>query len=211
MVKKKQTYKYIEDRSIVYGETDEYKLSQEEYYQLYSFFVTYSLCKHQSAKQRQYVDYGWPKFARKIHEKTPNPQVYLKDCLTSVIDIDDKKHFVFTDEDNLAECFEKLNLQDGRITDLLTERAVIAKTSENNKFFKLFYRIRDGLAHGKFSLRLNENEEKVIVIQDNDRHNVTARIVLKLQTLLDIIDAVDKNGLITTKVTEEAEVTLCAV
>ncbi len=59
-----------------------------------------------------------------------------------------------------------------------------------------FYRIRDGLAHGKFKLRYSETNKKVIVIQDDDGYNVTARIIIKLDTLLSFVSVIDMNRLI---------------
>lgn len=61
MDNKKQTYRYIKENSILKGVVDEYNLSQEEYYLLYSFYVTYSMCGKQSEKKKQFVDYGWPR------------------------------------------------------------------------------------------------------------------------------------------------------
>ena len=92
--------------------------------------------------------------------------------------------------------FKKCNLLDGSLSDYDTERAVISDTNESNKYLKLFYRIRDGFAHGKFLLKYSSTHEKMVIIQDNNTHNVTARIVIKLSTLLSIIETVDINGII---------------
>lgn len=76
------------------------------------------------------------------------------------------------------------------------ERCVIGKTNATNKYLKLFYRVRDGFAHGKFCLRLSEENIKMVIIQDDDGHNVTGRIVIQLSTLIAFITAVDINHLI---------------
>lgn len=178
----KQTYKYICKDSIVYNAKDEYELTQEEYFLLYSFFVTYSMCGVQSAKKRTLIDYGWSK-------KNLSENKGLKKSLEKVINLNEEK-FIFTDKDDLKEEFEKNQLTDGKLLDYKTERCVIAKTNESNKYLKLFYRIRDGLAHGKFYLKKEQNE-KMVIIQDDNGSNVTARIVIKLVTLLNIISAVD--------------------
>lgn len=193
---KKQSYKYVKNESILYGINDEYELSMHEYSTLYSFFVTYSCCGTQSYKKRTFADYGWNEFSRKIGDNTPNPSKYLKDALTRIIDLDDKSHFIFTDDDNLKSCFAAVNLTNEKLADYDVERAVIAKTNETNRYLKLFYRIRDGFAHGKFKLVLASNQEKMVVIQDDDSHNVTARIIIKLQTLLNMIQVIDKSVLI---------------
>ena len=78
-------------------------------------------------------------------------------------------------------------------------------TQEGNKYTKLFYRIRNGFAHGRFALKYDSNHIKMVVIQDWDTKNVTGRIVLKLQTLLDFIETVDRNNIILTLDNVEAE------
>lgn len=45
-------------------------------------------------------------------------------------------------------------------------------------------------------LKYSSNNEKMIVFQDDNSDNVTARMVIKLQTLIDLIFAIDKNKLI---------------
>lgn len=196
MANRKQTYQYKKDNSILANQEDEYKLSVKEYYRLYNFFVTYSCCGNQSMKKRELVDYGWDGYATKPDEQMTDEKHYLKDAVLSIIDLSDKSHFIFTDEDNLRECYEKLALTDGILPEFDTERGVISRTNESNQFLKLCYRIRDGFAHGKFLLKLNSNNEKMIIIQDDDSKNVTARIVIKLDTLIRIITIVDKNNLI---------------
>jgi hypothetical protein len=89
-----------------------------------------------------------------------------------------------------------LSLNDGAVSDFSFERCVIGKTSEPNKYLKLFYRVRDGFAHGKYCLRLSEDNIKMVVIQDDDGYNVTGRIVIQLRTLLAFINVIDINHLI---------------
>lgn len=183
----KQTYKYKKENSILGDLVDEYALSEQEYYKLYSFFVTYSLCGNQSAKKRTFLDYGWESESIKSTE--------LGQALKSVIDLGGI-NFIFTDQDELKEKFDSMSLSDGQVADLSFERCVIGKTNATNKYLKLFYRVRDGFAHGKFCLRLSEENIKMVIIQDDDGHNVTGRIVIQLRTLLDFIAAIDINNLI---------------
>lgn len=89
-----------------------------------------------------------------------------------------------------------MSLSDGLIADLSFERCVIGITRENNKYLKFFHRVRDGFAHGKYCLRLSENNVKMVVIQDDDGNNVTGRIVIRLSTLLNFITEIDINKLI---------------
>lgn len=192
----KQTYKYIKEKSIVYGIEDQYSLSKDEYYMLYSFFVTYSMCPNQSGKSKDFVDYGWDDnvLVRNINGKQQSTDLYL--ALKNVLDLDKNKNFVFTDKNELKEKFISLDLGDGILHNFDTERAVIGKTNAANKYLKLFYRIRDGFAHGNFKLVFSSNNEKTVVIQDNSNANVTGRIVIKLSTLLGFVNAVDKNNML---------------
>ncbi len=188
MAKTAQTYQYKVAGSILGNLQDEYSLSEHEYYRIYSFYVTYSMCGTQSAKKRAFTDYGW------ATESVKNTA--LGNALTSELSLNRNSDFIFTDKDDLATQFANHNFPDGLLADVDMERAVIGRTSGSNNHLKLFYRIRDGFAHGKFKLRLSTSNEKMVVIQDDNGHNVTARIVLKLSTILGFIDAVDINGLI---------------
>lgn len=198
MARNKQTYQYHKDKSILAHQSDDYEISVDEYYLLYSFFVTYSCCGNQSGKKRTFSEYGWTKFSRPNFGKTlPNKLIYLKDSLSEIIDLDNQDHFIFTeDSDDIGDCFKRIDLCDGQLSDIHTERAVITRTSESNRYLKLFYRIRDGFAHGKFLLKFDDDNNKMVIIQDDDGHNVTGRIVIKLNTLIAMIKIIDKNNLL---------------
>ena len=197
MAGKKQTYQYKEAQSIIYRLTDEYALTETEYFRLYSFFVTYSMCKAQSTKKRTIEDYGWV-------SRTPGKAANivssgLKEVLANVLHLDGNASFIFTDEDDLAVRFAETDLINVNPNEIAIERAVIGKTTtETNAYFKLFYRIRNAFAHGRFALRLTRAGEQIVIIQDNDTYNVTARIILRKRTLLDFARVVDRNNLLHT-------------
>lgn len=190
MKNEKQTYKYCKERSIISNQIDEYQLTQEEYYKIYSFYVTYSMCGSQSGKKRSFTDYGW--------ESGRIKSTILGEALCSILDLYNKASFVFTDQDDLANQFDALDLTDGELKSVVHERAVVGKTPGENYFMKLFYRIRDGFAHGCFLLRFASTGEKMVIIQDRSQHNVTARMVLKLSTLLQFVEVIDVNSIICT-------------
>ena len=56
MARNKQTYQYHKDKSILAHQSDDYEISVDEYYLLYSFFVTYSCCGNQSGKKRTFSE-----------------------------------------------------------------------------------------------------------------------------------------------------------
>ena len=184
----KQTYQYIVAKSILGSNPDEYSLTEHEYYQMYSFYVTYSMCGTQSAKKRSFVDYGW------ASESIKN--TILGTTLTRVLNLNRNPEFIFTEKDDLSLQFASHNLLDGYLSNVDYERAVIAKTDAQNNYLKLFYRIRDGFAHGKFKLRYSKSGEKMVIIQDDNQHNMTARIVIKLNTLLKFVNSIDVNRII---------------
>lgn len=181
-----QTYEYRIDKSILTCATDDYWLTQEEYYRIYSFYVTYSMCGRQSLKKRSFTDYGW--------ESNLINGTALGVALNNVLNLNRNKNFIFTDQDDLKKRFSDLAFIDGTLPNLDTERAVIGKTSEPNNYLRLFYRIRDAFAHGKYCLVYHPTtNEKMVVMEDNNPHNFTARLVLKLETIIGFIDAVDRN------------------
>ena len=190
MAKTTQSYKYIKENAIISPDLDDYCLSIDEYYRIYSFYVTYSMCGNQSAKKRSFQDYGWDANTIKGVDGA-----VLKKALKDVLDLTKAEtSFVFAKDDNLKELFTKYQLEDAPLTDIERERAVIVSAGGTNRYLNLFYRIRDGFAHGLFNLRYSTKREKMVVIEDHDQYNVTARIVIKLDTLIQFVYAIDRNG-----------------
>lgn len=180
---KKTTYRYKREESIINGLEDQYELSEQEYNKLYKFFVTYSMCENQSDKKRTLEDYGWASTVN-YSEITG----VLKERIGF-----DIENFVFRDDGCLRAVFRENNLIINGVT-LDSERGVIGKTVGQNKLLKLFHRIRNIFSHGRFAMRLS-GEDRYIIMEDKDSHNVTARIVIKLDTLMGIVDTIDKNHL----------------
>lgn len=190
----KQRYKYRKANSILQGR-NEYELEQEEFYVLYNFFVTYSVCENQSFQKRSFVDYGWSTNNIINQDKTDTD---LGKTLKNHLNLY-RKEFIFSEQDNLKILFPQNALPDKVLPNYDIERFVIGITNENNQYIKLFHHVRNCLAHGKFVLKYSSSKEKMIVFQDNDKYNVTARMILKLQTLIDLVKTTDKNGLIIEK------------
>ena len=185
------SYKYVRAHSLLSGLSDEYQLTKNEYGLLYEFFVTYSISGKQSAKKRTFSDYGWSGSITKSG---------LKLQLSTILELDKNTNFVFlndkdTKSKKVSAKFKTVSLEDGAIFDFDYEHAVIGRTNENSNYAKLFYRIRDGFAHGKFILKLSNAGERMVVIQDDGRC-VSARIVIRLATLIDLIKVIDKNHIL---------------
>ena len=182
------SYKYIKANSILGNDEDEYALTKAEFYSIYSFFVSYSMCGNQSAKKRTFIDYGWET------EKLTNTDLGM--ALSSVIKLNKNSNFLFVEKKELAEKFALLQLEDGSIENLDVERAVLIRNGENNNYLRLFYRIRDGFAHGKFKLRYSSQGKRMVIIQDDDGNCVTARIVISLDTILRFVTVIDVHRII---------------
>ena len=180
---KKTTYKYKCEESIINGLEDQYELSEYEYNKLYKFFVTYSMCENQSDKKRTLADYGWASTVKYSEIKKE-----LKEKINFNIE-----NFVFRDEGGLKDVCTENNLIINKVA-LDSERGVIGKTAGQNKLLKLFHRIRNVFSHGRFVMRLS-GKDRYVIMEDKDSHNVTARIVIKLDTLIGIIDTIDINHL----------------
>ena len=106
------------------------------------------MCGAQSFRKLAFTDYGWP--SNKLNDPV------LKSALLDVLNFAGARSFVFADGNDLFNRFSEAGLQDGEVDDLSFERAVIGKTSGSNRYLKLFYRIRNCLAHGKFALRFDK-------------------------------------------------------
>ncbi len=141
------------------------------------------MCENQSGKKRTLEDYGW--------ESTVKYSEITKALKKSIgFDIE---NFVFRDDGGLKDVCEENNLIINKVT-LDSERGVIGKTVGQNKLLKLFRRIRNVFSHGRFVMRLS-GKDRYVIMEDKDAHNVTARIVIKLDTLIGIVDTIDKNHL----------------
>ena len=186
----KQTYKYSISSSIVRGLLDDYQLDNDEYSSIYKFFVTYSLGEKQSLKGRSLATYGWEgDYARNG----------LKEQLKGVIDLYDDSIAYFAGDQDAEGTFKRACerfLLTNEIKDLSRERVAVSNTYGTNNYLRLFYRIRDGFAHGKFVLKYNEQREKVVIIEDDNTYNVTARMVIKLDTLKQLIRVIDRNEIL---------------
>ena len=180
-------YKYIKNNSILQPLIDEYILTKSEISKIYSFYVTYSMSGNQSLKKRNFTDYGWKS----------NDIKTIKEKLRELIDFE-SNNYKFLDKEgyDIKSSFEDLNLMDGKLNHIDTERAVVIKTDNTNMVLNYFHRIRDGFAHGKFILKYSSNNERMVIIQDDNGDNVTGRIVVKLETLLGIISIIDRNNII---------------
>lgn len=170
-------YKIINQLSNTY-------LSKDEYYLLYNFFVTYSLCENLSLSKRKLQAYGFNNIKRV--ERTLKELINFDSPYVYILDKDSVT--------NIDLCNNYLN--DYNLTDLSFERATfIELKKETNKYFQLFHHIRNSLAHGSFAV-VEENNEKYLIMQSNEGISIKSRMIFKLSTIIKIIEVIDQNQLI---------------
>lgn len=164
---------------------NEIEFTDYEYYILYNFFVTYSLCNNQSKKQRKLSDYGCKK-NKVFKEGIKNNIVFEK----GTFDVSKNETLVSVELVNY-------DLTDNKIFDLTWERGLFAYIdNENDPLNIMFYYIRNSLAHGDYVIKRNNSNEKVLIMQSSLGKSIRARTVIKLETILNIIKIIDNNKII---------------
>lgn len=172
--------------SILNGYSDTLRLDDDAYGQLASFYVLRTPCEGLTNQSVSFSDYGW------IGDIRRNG---LGELLDEMKITHDGTYFLpsrapdgipaSSSERYLGQLFCRANLGDGPLNDWLTERAVARATSGANTWLRLFRHVRNCLAHGRFvCLSAGDSLGPVLVMEDEDRSSYTARIVLRLETLL---------------------------
>lgn len=187
MKKEYGKYRLIKEKSILFNANNDYELSTEEYALLYMFYLTHTLVSTESDMSFSYVEYGW------------NSNSYVsngaKKEMRKLFDFENEKVFMMASEANdLKSIYNKLKLNDNE-SDYSSERVALSNQKGSNQFEKFLILVRNCLAHGAYRLKYY-NDVKMVIMQDQKDRNVTGRAIIKLSTLLDIVKAIDKNGLL---------------
>ena len=172
--------------SILTGYSDTVKLDDCVYGELASFYVLKSPCEGLSLQSVRFSDYGW------IGDIRRNGLGKLLDSLKVT---QGGKYLLPSRAPDgmpasysgryLGQLFRYADLGDGPLSDWLVERAVVRATPEANGWLRLFRHVRNCLAHGGFvCLPVEDGLGPVLVMEDADKTSYTARIVLRLETLL---------------------------
>ena len=85
--------------------------------------------------------------------------------------------------------------------DFIREIGVMTNCTDNH-YYSLFSHIRNCLAHGRFVLKKNKNKERILILEDKTPGKggkITARIIIKLNTIFKIISIIDKNDILKIK------------
>ena len=189
----------INNNTILSGFKDEEEdFTEDEYYILYNFFVTYSLANTQSFKKRELTYYGW--------KKTGISKSGVTSKIKNILNLYNNKNFIFIKSkdygNKLLNEAASLNLKRNNLDkDFIREIGVMTNCTDNH-YYSLFSHIRNCLAHGRFVLKKNKNKERILILEDKTPGKggkITARIIIKLNTIFKIISIIDKNDILKIK------------
>lgn len=150
---------------------------RKEFQEIINFYVLHTPCEGISARAVLPEDYGW-----KENRK-------LNNALKKVFVDGEKVLFVDTIPD-LYDSLEKVELYDfPEQVDI--ERACI-HNGKGNQFKSLFSHLRNAFVHGRFNIEMLEDRAIVYVLEDfnKSKKQITARMILKEQTLLKWIEII---------------------
>lgn len=162
------------------------EFNDNDLFRIVIFFVFHSPCPKTSAMGKSLKEYGW---------NTPWQKPYwlnkqLKQASTNV-----NLLFSSNSYDNLEIALTKASLLNDFPSALEKERICIYD-GQHNQFMSVFYHIRNSLAHGRMNM-IHKNGECVFVFEDvvsnskSEQAKLSARMILKKQTLLSWIDIIE--------------------
>lgn len=157
------------------------------------FYVLHTPCEGSSSLARPFKYYGWTDDVRRN-----GLGVALEDSITVP-----GGEFLFPRNQpvpkknekgvDLSYLYGRVSLGDGRVDDLTLERGAASNTNESNVWLRIFRHVRNCLAHGRFvAVKLNDGKGNVLVMEDRYGRSYTARMVIRVQTLVawrDVIEA----------------------
>lgn len=148
------------------------------------FFLFHAPCEGQSAMGRTIEEYNW---------SAPWKKPYWLNRHLKKAASDFNILYSATSYDTLVTAFTKANLLTNFPSDLSIERISFINCKEN-QFKSVFYHLRNAFAHGRFAIK-NVNCERVMVFEDvgigKYKGKVSARMILKISTLLKWIDIIE--------------------
>ena len=165
-------------------EIDTIKFKDEQFIRIITFFMFYSPVDNLSARQISLSEYGWKKpwrnpwyLNKQLKQATSNYELLFSSATFKKID----------------EALTKADLKNSFPSNIAKERICIYD-GQKNQFMSVFYHIRNAFAHGRFALNLLNDKEYYIledVQKDKDGFKVSARMILKTNTLLNWIDIIE--------------------
>lgn len=153
---------------------------------LYEFYVLHSPCENVSCQGRPFGQYGWSGSIRDTGLGSELEAAFTE-CKGQMFAPRGPVSILCGDKlaVDLSRMFQLADLSDGPLLDVATERVAMRATTGSNSWLRLFRRIRNCLAHGRFEVAdLADGLGPSLIMEDRDANNITDRMVLRLQTLL---------------------------
>lgn len=175
---------YTEKKPLWLGKLNIEVFEDKQFLRIITFFVFHSPVDNLSARQISLSEYGWkipwrkPWYLNKqLKQATSNYELLFSSASFKKMD----------------EALTKADSRNSFPSNIAKERICIYDC-QKNQFMSVFYHIRNAFAHGRFDLKLFNNEEYYIledVQKDKRGLKVSARIILKKSTLLNWIDIIE--------------------
>lgn len=106
-----------------------------------------------------------------------------------------KKEIYFLSSNWIITTIEDIETQiksKGQFEKVEFEEVAIHINNKNSNIDSFFYAIRCAIAHGSFAIR-NHNNTTYYILENKDKGKIKSRMVIKEETLLDIIDIVSNS------------------
>lgn len=160
-------------------------------FRIVTFFVFHSPCPELSSMGKHLSAYNW---------NTPWRKPFYLNRQLKQASINPKLLFSAATYENMSEALTKANLLAVFPSDIKTER-VCVYNNMHNQFLSVFYHLRNAFAHCRLNM-IDIDGECYFVMEDiiKEKKNgiccqkVTARMILRKQTLLNWIDIIEAGG-----------------
>lgn len=164
----------------------------DELSEIVQFFVINSICSKQSYRNYNLTDnYKWKKGCWRDKK-------YLKNDLDKILFYGNPNKLLLVDSyKDLEKAFKDNNLEDDFYKDLNPRCSLFIsnKSGCKNKYMSMFYHVRNSLAHGRFIIE-NNDEEQFIVMEDgkiiDKKFKVNFRLVVSKKSLVEVIKHLKK-------------------
>ena len=179
-------YSKVSHVSVLQGYSDTVRLDDAVYGELASFYALRTPCAGLSLQSLTFSDYGWVGDIRRNgldslleSKKTTRGGTFTFPRNASSMSSSS------SNTRYLGQLFSSASLEDGPLNDWLVERGVARPTPGDNRWLRLFRHVRNCLVHGRFvCLPAGYDSGSVLVMEDADGSSYTARMVLRVETLL---------------------------
>lgn len=155
------------------------------------FYVIHTICTDLSANGIEITRYGWSKNVWRTEK--------LKKYLYNICNFKKNVNFYKAScQQDMKNACEVCNLKKDFSRNIDEERVAFVKVKNYNEILSLFYHIRNSLAHGRIAIKENKKKQIIYILEDGKKSNgrfiVTARMILKEDTLLTWIKIIKNNA-----------------